>query len=154
MKRHPNAKLNRAEAHELFDGGLLDGGEITGNEVEALALLVERRQFNDDALQYIRTRLRHVTTWAALARARLAKRLRGWDLEFFNIALDPRTVRAINFRSPETGMVYNPGSYQEIKELVRLEKIRVYDFVDTRINPAGIGFQGFYDPSANILAFY
>jgi hypothetical protein len=145
MRMHPNLKLTKADTKELFEGGLMDGGEITPNEAKALMLLVDRNQFDAAALAYLNDKAKELETAEAMIKGGSAKPLKGNQLAEFNAAIG--MARNVQFTNPVTSASYNPCMYHVIQDLVRQDKIRVFEFPRGKLH-------GSYDQFENTLVLY
>jgi len=145
LKRSRSGKLTKEDAKELFEGGLMDGNAITANEVKALQLLIVRDQFDRPALRYLNKKAEEHETGMALINGGVAKALQGGELAEFHLALS--MASNVKFTNPTTMASYNPCMYFVIKDLVRQDKIRVYQF------PRG-NVYGVYYSNSNSLILY
>jgi hypothetical protein len=148
-----NGVIDKTEANAIFNKAI-DGKTITTSEAKALHLILRKAQFKTGVKQHLKDRIREKATRNAIVKG-TGKWVDG-EKELANVtaALGTDYVGKVNFKSPETKVLYQPNYYAVIKKLIDDMDILVFRLHAAELNEsAGLG-GGFYRSGSEAVFLY
>lgn len=148
-----NGVIDRTEANSIFDKAI-DGKTITTNEAKALNLILQKAKFKSGVKQHLKDRIRERATRNAIIKGTGKWLDEEKEIGKITAALGTNYVGKVNFKSPETKILYQPNYYAVIKKLIDDMDILVFRLVAAELNEsAGLG-SGLYRSDGEALFLY